>query len=80
MEVGQLLTNLYGLNPDIVVHNQIVTQALRRVGGAIITQGQPDVEPISVIFLIYSNPGDVQGFDVEPEQQVIKANLRKEIN
>lgn len=61
MELGQLLTNFFGLNPDVTVHYQVSTQALREKpsNGLLTPQSQAQYEPITVLYLVYTNPGEI---------------------
>jgi hypothetical protein len=82
MELGQLLTNFFGMNPDVVVHYQVSTQALREkpTSSLLTPQIQPQYEPITVVYLVYSNPGDLN-MGIPPAQATedrgpVRANLK----
>jgi len=76
MEIGQGLTTLFGLNPDIVVYHHFSTIGIRQAQtGSIMMPGQSQqAESISIIYLVYSNPGEIVGFP--NAEQPVKANLK----
>jgi hypothetical protein len=81
MEIGQALTNLYGLNPDITVHLHITSQGVRQTASKLVTPNlQPQYEAVTIIFLVYTNPGGLKGFNITPininqEDGPVKAKL-----
>ncbi len=77
MEIGQALTNLYGMNPDLVIYNHFTTTGIRMLPQPkIITAGsQQQYEPITIIYLVYTNPGDLNGFQVDAGEP-IRAKLK----
>lgn len=67
LEIGQTLTNLFGLNKKLVVHHHISTTGVRQLNnGGIVTPGQQNYEPVTVIYLVYSNPGELEGLQTTP--------------
>ena len=76
MEVGQSLTNLFDGNPDFTIIEQFTSQSVREIKQSVITASQPQYEPILVIILVYTNPGDLAGIEFQAPSAPIKANLK----
>lgn len=62
-EFGQTLSNLIGLNPDLVIHHQFSTSTVRqKAPNAIAVPGQnnqPQFEAVIMCYIVYSNPGEL---------------------
>lgn len=78
-EIAQALTNIFGQNPDLVVHHTFTSQSVRQVqeSGLAVNQ-QTTYEPVIVVYIVYSNPGDLLGIDVKAPD--IKAKMSLVIN
>jgi hypothetical protein len=78
MEVGQSLTNLYGLNPDFKIVEKFESSSVRPVPGQssiAIAGAQPQYEPLLIIILVYENPGELKGPEFQPAP-AIKGTLK----
>lgn len=81
-EIGANLQALIELNPEIEIVNKFVTQSIRPAAQSSILQPnqQQQYEPISVIYIIYTNPDDLVTSYPEQAPQQVKANLKPIIN
>lgn len=76
MEIGQTLTNLFGSNPKLKVIHSFTSTGIRPVQqSGIVTPGQQSYEPVTVIFMVYENPGELAGILTSPAP--VKASLSK---
>ena len=80
-EIGANLQALFELNPEIEIVNKFVTQSTRPAAKSILEPNQQQqYELISVIYIIYTNPGDLVTSYPEQAPQQVKANLKPIIN
>ena len=82
-EFGQALTNIVGLNPDLVILQQFTTSTVRQRNSPIATTEPPIFEAVIMCYLIYTNPTDIKIMpDPEPGQDTgkVKATLKPIIN
>lgn len=72
IEVGQALTNLFGLNPDIKIIEKFESSSVRPIEKSQldISGSQPQYEPFLMILLVYENPGDLKGKEFEPAPNI----------
>lgn len=76
MEIGQTLTNLFGQNPDFKIHYQFVGSGIRAIEQrGIISPGQQQYEPITTLYLVYSNKGDIKGLNLQGVDTTVKAKI-----
>ena len=78
MELGQTLTTLFGMNPKFKIIYQFVGLGIRPIENkGIITAGQQQFEPITTIYLVYTNEGkDIEGLGISQVDTGVKAQLK----
>lgn len=81
LEIGQQLTNLFGMNPELQIIQQFVTTGFRPLPAQshIIMAGNqaPQYEQITVIYLVYENPGELNGLVYQQvNDKPVKATLK----
>jgi hypothetical protein len=82
-EFGQALSNIIGLNPDLVIHQQFTTSTVRQKNSPITNLEPPIFEAVIMAYLVYTNPTEIKIVpETEPGQDTgkIKATLKPVTN
>jgi hypothetical protein len=78
-EFGQIITNFFGLNPDVEVHCQFTTSTIRAKKQTIAAM-QPEYETVIMSYIVFTNPGEIkimpEGSPGDEQTGKVKANLK----